>query len=183
MVLGIDIDDTLTNTKDKQIIIWKKYIKENPTDKYTEELPDNINSFNDEYISKFWDENRYELSFNTTFKENVSEILIKLHNEGYKICIITSRPDSKYKDLKNELNNWFKNNKIYTDIIYTDIRNKGIFCKNNNIDILIDDSLHHIEEANNLNVKTIMFNDNKKYKGYQVNNWIDLYETIKILSK
>ncbi|MGN1338422.1 MAG: HAD hydrolase-like protein [Candidatus Coprovivens sp.] len=183
MTLGIDIDDTLTNTKEKQKNIWKKYIKKYPTDKYTEKLPDNINSFNDEYISKFWDENRYELSYTTTFKNNASDILKKLHEEGYKICIITSRPDNKYKNLKKELINWFKENNIYTDKIYTNIRNKGIFCKENNIDILIDDSINHIEEAINNNIKAILFNNKKDYKNYQVNNWNDLYQTIKILSE
>lgn len=182
MKIGIDIDDTLTNTKDLQIEKWKEYITKNPNPNYTSNIPDNINSFDDEYISNFWDTYREYLSFNPTFKENANIITKKLQEEGYELCIITSRPDHKYKNLKDRLKKWFQENDIHINTIYTDIRNKGQFCKDNNISILVDDSLNHIKEANELNVIGILFNNKNNYDGLQTNNWNELYEMIKKIS-
>ena len=183
MKIALDIDDTLTNTREKQIILWKEYIKKHPTKEYTEELPKEINAFDNEYISMFWDENREILSFETTFKEKADIITNQLHKDGHKICIVTSRPEYKYKDLTNRLKNWFKENNIYVDEIYTSIKDKGNFCKENNFDLIIDDSINHITKANELNIKTILFNNNNDYKGNQTNNWLELYKIIKELDK
>ena len=88
MKIAIDIDDTLTNTKDQQIILWKDYIIKNPNKNYTIEIPDNINSFDDEYISKFWDTYREQLSFTSSFKENADIITNKLHKDKYEGRVI-----------------------------------------------------------------------------------------------
>ena len=57
------------------------------------------------------------------------------------------------------------------------------FCKENNFDLIIDDSINHITKANELNIKTILFNNNNDYKGNQTNNWLELYKIIKELDK
>lgn len=178
MTLGIDIDDTLTNTRDIQVIYWKEYVNTYPKEGYTEEIPNTINDFGDEYVQIFWDLYREKLSFTPTFKDNASNILYKLKEQGFKTCVITSRPDEKYENLKERLNNWFKDNNIPIDILYTNVRNKGLFCKENNIDILIDDSMSQINSAKENNVKAILFNNIPNYNGLQTDNWIDLYNII-----
>lgn len=178
MRIGIDIDDTLVNTKEKQLIYWKDYVTKNPKEGYTEEIPNTINDFGDEYVQIFWDTYREQLSFSPTFKENASLILHKLKDNNFTLCVITSRPDAKYKDLKIRLKNWFNANDIPIDIIYTDVRNKGLFCKENNIDILLDDSLNQIKSAKENNVKTILFNNIPTYKELQTDNWLDLYNIL-----
>ena len=72
-----------------------------------------------------------------------------------------------------------KSKNIPIDIYYTDVRNKGLFCYENNIDLLIDDTLNHIKEANKLGIKTILFNTDKEYTGNKTTNWKELYEIIK----
>jgi len=146
MRIGIDIDDTLVNTKEKQLIYWKDYVTKNPKEGYTEEIPNTINDFGDEYVQIFWDTYREQLSFSPTFKENASLILHKLKDNNFTLCVITSRPDAKYKDLKIRLKNWFNANDIPIDIIYTDVRNKGLFCKENNIDMKLRSCVNDFEE-------------------------------------
>lgn len=180
MKIGIDIDDTLTNTKENQIKLWKEYYNNKPKVGFSEQLPPDINEFDvDEYISIFWDTYRNELSFNSTFKENTSTIINQLIKDGHQLCIITSRPDYKYDDLKGKLRKIFKENNINIETLYTDIRDKGIFCKENNIDLLIDDSLKHVTNTISLGKKAILFNNIPSYKGLQTDNWIDLYNIIK----
>lgn len=181
MVIGIDIDDTLTNTKELQIKYWKEYYNHNKKDGYSEKLPKHINDWGDKYIETFWDTYRESLSFDCSFKKNTSETINKLKNKGHTLCIVTSRPDSKYQNLKKRINKWFLENKINIDIIHTSIIDKGKFCKENNIDLLIDNDINHIVNANNYKVKTILFNKDKNYKGLQTTDWKELYNIIKTL--
>ncbi len=179
MKIGIDIDDTLTNTKDIQLLYWQEYVTNHPKKGYDTNLPSTINDFGDEYVQNFWDTYREELSFYSSFKENASLVLNNLKKAGHKLCIITSRPDEKYQNLHQRLKEWFAENNIPIDIIYTNIRDKESFCKDNNIDLFIDDDLKHIIKANSYNIKTILFNQNNKYDGLQSTNWLEIENIIK----
>lgn len=178
MRIGIDIDDTLTNTIELQKSYWKEYHHNNPNPDYTDEIPKNINTFGFKYIEDYWDQYREQL-FYPTFKENASLITNKLKEDGHELCVITSRPDYKYKDLHKRLEIWFKENNIPIDIIYTNIKNKGHYCKKKNIDLLIDNDIAQIEEANKYHVKCIMFNNIDSYKGLKTTSWLELYDIIK----
>lgn len=180
MKIAIDIDDTLTNTREKQQECWINFVKTHKTDKYTEEIPENINRFGEAYIDLFWDESRNEL-FNPGFKENADKVTKKLKEDGHIIYILTSRPDKKYKNLKNMLQDMFNNANISYDYIITDIKEKGLYIKNNNIDILIDDDINHINDAINYQRYGILFNDKKDYNGYICNDWLKLYDIINMI--
>ena len=177
MNIGIDIDDTLTNTKELQTIYWKEYITNHPNNDYTEELPTNINQFGIPYIQAFWDTYREELSFIPSFKENASKCLKMLKEAGFNIYIVTSRQKHRYNDLENRIIKQFKENNIYFDYIITDSLDKGKTLKDNNIDILIDDSIEHIESAYKYNKIGIHFSNNSPYK-YHTNNWLELYNIL-----
>lgn len=178
MKIGIDIDDTLVNTKEKQLIYWKEYVNNNPKDGYTEELPSTINYFDDNYINIFWDTYRKHLAFEPTFKDNVSEVLHKLKDENHTLCIVTARREINCPNIKYKIKEWFKTNDIPIDIIYTDVDNKGKFCYDNNIDLFIDDDIKNITDANEHNIKTIMINNNSNYSGLQTDNWLEIYKII-----
>jgi hypothetical protein len=178
MKIGIDIDDTLTNTVELQKSYWQEYVKNHPNKDYNEEIPKNINTFGYKYIEDYWDLYREPL-FYPSFKENASLVTNKLDNDGYELCVITSRPDYKYKDLHKRLEEWFKQNNIPIKTIYTNIKNKGHYCKKKNIDLLIDNDIAQINEANKYKVKAIMFNNLDEYKGLKTTDWLELYEIIK----
>ena len=180
MRIGIDIDETLVDTMKLIKVYWQDYIKKYPCSRYNSTIPDNIYSgYDDNYITTFWDLYREDLKY-PPIRKNAVKVLKELKKDN-ELCIITSREKNKYKDLVKNLDKWLKENNIEVDYIYTDIRNKGIFSKENNIDLLIDDSIEHIKEADNLGVKTIMFNSKKHDVKKQTDNWLDLYEIIKEL--
>lgn len=184
MKIAIDIDDTLTNTKDNQIKLWKEYITNNPNPNYTEELPYNINEFDaGEYISIFWDTYREQLSFASTYKQDASTIIDKLKKDGHELCIVTSRPDSRYKNLKERITKSLKENEIHIDTIHTDARDKGSYCNEHNFDLLIDDNIKQIKSAKSHGLQAILFNEDKTYNGLQTTTWKELYNIIKELNK
>ncbi len=179
MKIGIDIDDTLVNTKEVQIKVWQRYIKEYPKEGYSKDLPADINGWDDPYIQDFWDIYREELTFSPKFKANASKIIKKLNNDGHELCIITSRPDNKYKDLKGQTREWFKQNDIAINTLYTNIRDKASILVEKDIDLIVDDDIKHITKALELGKKAILFNHNKDFNGLQTTNWLDLYDKIK----
>ncbi len=183
MKIGIDVDDTLTNTKEQQLKYWKEYYNNNPRPGYSTVLPKTINDFEDAYVQEFWDAYRLKLNFDCSVKEGVSLYTKKLKEDGHTLCIVTSRPDEKYDNLQKLMHDWIDKNNITIDIVYTDVRDKGTFCKENNFDLLIDDDIKHIKKATELNVKAILFNDNPDYDGLKTTSWQELYELISTLNK
>ena len=183
MKIAIDIDDTLTNTKDNQTKLWKEYIKKYPNPNYNEELPYNINEFDaGEYISDFWDLNREKLSFESTYKKDVTEIIDKLKEDGHELAIVTSRPDERYTNLKERIAKAIKENNIHIETIHTNARDKGSYCKEHHFDLLIDDNINQINSATKHGLKAILFNENKEYTGLQTTTWKELYNIIKELN-
>ena len=184
MKIAIDIDDTLTNTKDNQIKLWKEYTKNNPNSKYTEQLPNDINEFDvGEYITTFWNTYREQLSFESTYKKDTSIIIDKLKKDGHELCIVTSRPDDRYTNLKERISKALKENNINIDTIHTNARDKGSYCKEHNFNLLIDDNIKQIESAKAHGLQAILFNKDKSYKGLQTTTWKELYNIIKELNK
>lgn len=181
MKIAVDIDDTLTNTRKEQIILWKEYYNNNPKEGYSESLPKKINEWGDDYIQAFWDINREHLSFNSSYKEDIQEIVDKLKEDGHQVCIVTSRRRNKYTNLEEKIKKALKENNIHIDKIYTDAYDKGSFCKEHGFDLLIDDDIKHILSAQNHGLKAILFNENKEYTGLQTTTWKDLYNIIKTL--
>ena len=173
------MDDTLTNTKEMQIILWKKYVENNPNDEFSTVLPNNINSFGIRYIDEFWDTYREQLSFESSFKDNVSDILHKLLNDGHELSILSSRPDNKYKNLKERMMTQFKEYDIPIKTIYTNVQDKGLFLEELGIDMLIDDIVEHCLNALKHNKKAILFNSDINYDGIQTTDWIEVYQLIK----
>lgn len=163
MVIGLDIDDTICNTKDLQRIYWKEYYNSNPNLEYSEELPKEVNYFGIPYINDFWDLYRGNL-FTPDIKDDCLVIIDKLINLGFTFVIVTSRPKENYDNLDKSLSDWLNRENIHVSKIYSDVRNKGEFCKNNNIDLLIDDDIRHINSANELGVKTIHFDGDMTWK-------------------
>lgn len=178
MRIGIDIDDTLTDTISIQKKYWAQYVKDNPSNIYNSILPSNINTFGDPYIDKFWDTYRSQLYLEAPFKDGAAEITEHLKKLGHELVIVTSRQKSKYINLENYLQEFLKRGNINISTIYTDVLDKGKFMDVHDIDILIDDDINHCKSAIVHGKKAILFNKNKDYEGIQVDNWYDIPENL-----
>jgi len=184
MIIGFDIDDTLTNTYD----IVRKYIYK--YDKYYSNNNHLINNFdgiikglvNDEITTKFFLDYSHEMASSMPIKEYARKVLNKLHKEGFKIYFITARSDRFYKNAQEFCEQYLKNNNIYYDKLITGQANKLEACIREKIDIMIDDGIHHCEWLNNNGIKTILFNsksnENDKTNIKRVYNWKELYNCI-----
>ena len=80
-----------------------------------------------------------------------------------------------------------KSNKInYTRIIFNSF-DKAKICKENNIDVMIDDSVRYCIEIEKENIKSILYtsivNKSINVKIPRVNNWFELKKMVDVIKK
>src|SRR5574344_226256 len=185
MRIGIDIDDTITNTE--QLLMKKAF----EYDKTYKDVKGYKDPYDTSYTKRFyWNEKDvkdfhikyYEYVYlNVDIKEDAKEYINKLHDEGYEIYIVTAR-DKEYIDNPYMLSkNYLDNNGVKYDKLVTDSGNKGIVCNNYGIDILIDDNAGNCIDAISCGVKALIYDTpyTRQFMSLKrVHNWKEVYDTI-----
>ena len=162
MRIGVDVDGVLTNIEKYQLHYGKKYFK----NMKEEDL--NLNEYDVEQIfncshkerNKFWTKYIFDYCIHEEMRRDASLVLNALHDEGDEIFIITGRVHTKEKGFvgflfRRMLYNWLKKNNIpYKKIIYCEEKGSEVdkleACKENNIDIMIDDKKENIVELSKI---------------------------------
>lgn len=179
MKLGIDIDDVLVDTSKMMLESISKIDNNGDIINHIEEImrgeiPDNI-------VSKFVDNNIADIIEKVQVKPNAKEVLDKIRQNN-EIIFVTSRGDERFKGSEDITLNYLKRNDIKYDGIIFNAYDKAKVCKENNINVLVDDSVKLCEEAEKAGVKSIIFtsivNKNKKTNIKRVNNWLELEKII-----
>ena len=183
MRIGIDIDDTMTDTFDYLMPyiseffgVSLEYLKNNNIsyNTFTEKMKERQLEFARGYYDR--------VIPNTPFKDNVSDYIRKIKELGNEIIIITARNNKLYRDEYKTTIEELKNNDILYDKLICDF-NKDKVCKQEKIDLFIDDSIFNCNKVCSLGIKTIVFNSKINIdiptKLPRVNDWDELYEIIK----
>ncbi len=179
MRIGIDIDDVLVDTSKlmKEYII--KFDNNGDIADHMEEIMrgDIPNSI----ISRFIDNNIINIIDQVQIKPNAKEALERL-NKNNKIVFVTSRGEERFKGSENITLNYLKRNNIKYDGIIFNAFDKAKICKDNNIDVLVDDSVKLCEEAEKEGIRSIVFtsivNKDRKTNVKRVDNWLELEKII-----
>ncbi len=203
MKIAIDIDDCISNTTEVDFATcWEYNKKLNPNDnkKYVNDYHNapTIFGFTKQQNTDFYMYQREMCVSQDLIKPKVfsDKIINKLYKNGHDIIILSKREDKHWGDALVEAKKWLKKYGInYTQCV-VNCGNKGVFCKKNDIDLLIDDNLKWIKQCNDKGIKTITFNNNYNLKYYPKNLrnyknnlnqyascWIEVLEIIKTLSK
>lgn len=184
MRIGIDIDDTITNSWD---VLAKEYAK--IFDVPETILIDSIPYYNNIIKTKYTLEEYFEkvipindiLVPNLPLKENVKEVIDKLYELGHIVFFITARGKENtdaYKTTKEYLD---KHNIRYEKLILG-IKSKAEACIDESIDLMIDDSIKHCKAVSAAGIEVLMFETkyNKEYIEFKhIKNWNEIYEYIK----
>lgn len=185
MRIGIDVDDTLANTKELIIEYAIEYDKKHFRNEgiIHPEIYDLSGMFNwtKEEKKQFINDCMEEIASKVTIKDNAKEVLQKLKKEGHEIYIITYRTLKRYKDPYKTTEEWLIKNNIPYDKLIANSGPKGIVCKKNAIQLLIDDNLTHCYDVLNYNIKSFVFDSeyNKESDLPRVYTWNDIYEKLK----
>ena len=194
MNIGIDIDNTITEIKEENNAAYEYAIKLGKNIKNADNPFEDIKKNGDTYKKKFqfsYDELKYflkniqeEITNNAKPRDNAVEIINRLRKEGHKIFIITAR-DSEFHDDPYLLSkNWLDKNNIEYDKIIVNAREKGTVCKNENVDLFIDDQLNNCLDVLTKGIKVIRISDeiSKNKDIIDLKNWNEIYDYIGILT-
>lgn len=189
MRIGIDMDDTITDTWNymledvsKEFNIELSMLKEKKN-AYAKLLTDDFGISLDEYYQKMRPVYQRHV-LNLPLQKEADKYINKLHDEGNEIYFITARETLFYNDPYGLSKEYLTKNNIYFDKLITDAKNKEKTCEEYNIDILIDDRYTTIEKVINNGKKAIIFdtNWNRNYnKSPRAHNWQEVYNYIKSL--
>lgn len=195
MRLGIDLDDCVVNTFEVDLATCYLFNKENGLLKKTFYKPSsshapntfNMNSKDD---NDFFMKQRKEIIEKDILKPKfmAKDIINKLYEENYEIYFLTGRQDKYWGDACKESAKWLNKYGFKFHEVISNCYNKGQLCLINGIDVLIDDNINYISQANSFNIKTITFWScfNKNYKD-NLNSfascWPEVYDKIKVLEK
>ena len=181
MNIGIDLDNTLVNTHKKML----DYIY---SDEKKEELLNNIDSLTsgntkNEMVKYFYKKYAIKIFENAELMDGAKDALNYLVQNNYKIVFITLRGDkgSMFSGSETTTIEYLKKHNIpYSKVIFNS-KNKAIVCKEEKIDIMLDDSLRVISNINKTKTEAILFNSNNKpnYGCKQVTSWQEFIELLK----
>ena len=192
MIIGVDIDETLTEVQNKINIAAYEYAKSLGKNLNTcGDLDESINNDAKFYIKKFKFSDKELEWFLRNIQEDITnkaeprngavDAIKKLREEGHKIYIVTARSEKYHNDPYLLSKNWLDRNNVEYDKLIINAVNKSEICKKENIDLFIDDQLSNCIKISNKGVSCIRITEDKtKYDNIKnFNNWNDIYEFIR----
>lgn len=195
MNIGIDIDDTIVNTSEMLVAYAQRYDVE--VLGRTGSLKNDKAYFFSNTMFE-WTEDEYDIFMrkyidyifeNATSKPLVKEVFDRLVEEGHKIIIITARDKEIYrcKDAYKTSENLFIKNNIKYDKLLVACHDKVPECKENEIDIFIDDRFDTCKKVSGSGITTFVMNaahNNYLNTGNmrRVYSWEEIYYQIKKLA-
>ncbi len=179
---GIDIDDVIFKSSD---VLKDALVKCEDKDILEHKLDIMRGDILNKKIGDFLKKNVIPIIKVAKPMENASEIIKKIRKQSNKIIIITARGDLKFPGSEEITLNLLKKYEIeYDDIIFNS-DDKVKACKDNDIDIFVDDSPKHcLSVSEDLGIPVIGFlSDINREEMIQrkircVESWDELYEIL-----
>ena len=194
MNIGIDLDGVLTNYRQFAIEKGQEYCKKNGKEKLLNPEAYYINdmyNWNKETELDFWSKNIFLYAENNPVILGAPENIKKLKEDGNTIFIITARifasPDTECSDeikekMRKTVKNWLYKNIIEYDYLVFSRENKTKDIKENNIDIMVEDSPNNLKQLSKLTKMICVdwpYNKNIEDDNiYRCYNWNEIYEKI-----
>ena len=182
MKIGIDIDDTICDTWQCVIPYISKYY--NIDISYLNNLnklyEDAVNISLNEYC--IFAKKYYGLIIpSVPLKKDVNKVLNKFKELGYEIIFITARSTLGFDDPYKISYDYLIKNNVPFDKLIVGEKDKGKVCKDEHIDIFIDDSVDNCKNVSSYGIKVLLFEtiSNKDIKEFtKVKNWKQIEKII-----
>lgn len=191
MRIGLDIDNVITDLDKKML---DEFLKEDRNKRNKGIINPNGNWIKDFFdwsiseVNDFFNINMEKFALDLEPRKDVKYYTDKLLNDGHRLYLISHRVYPHYIHPYKTTTKWLKNNNInYTKLILSTDTDKTKECKENNIDIMFDDSRINCRQLqeNNVNCYLMATKYNKRnLAGLKlVNDWKEIYEVINKMQK
>ena len=188
MKIGIDIDNVISNFNDE---LLKEYLKHDKELRNTGIINENVFirygmfDWTEKEETEFYKNNIERIATKLKPLNRASETIKKLKEDGNEIIIISGRNNGEYNNPYKLTEEWLaKYNIVYDKLILTNAYNKeekANVCKENNIDIMIEDSTQTAINIEKVGTKVLFMNTryNKNNENLEkVSNWKEIYAKI-----
>lgn len=194
MRIGIDIDNCIANFDDTLLKEYLKHDKELRNIGIINENPEYLRKgmfdWTDEEEKSFYNANIEKFAKKLKPLEDASYYIKKLKEDGNEIYIITGRNNGEYTNPYRLTEEWLEQYNIFYDkLIFTDTHDKhekSEVCIENNVDLMIEDSVRISLDLidNGIKVYTMNTRYNQTEQNLErVSKWEEIYEKISKLSK
>lgn len=192
MKIGIDIDDTISDTYEVTFAYAQKFTIEDLGKSakikdldnvyhhfYTRELY----SWSKEEEDSFWLKYYYKIIREVKPYTFAVETIDQLKKDGHEIIIITARWPEPNFSVKDATLDWLKENNIKYDDIVFNASDKGKVALEKKLDLFIDDSFKNCQDVANAGIKTFIMHTRtnkclEDEKVTRVYSWPDIYNRI-----
>ena len=190
MRIGIDIDNVISNFDD---VLLKEYLKHDKELRGTGIIHNahyyitkGMFDWTKEENDDFYCSNIERIAKSLKPLNNAKQIIDKLKQEGNEIYIISSRDNGEYTNPREMTVEWLEKYDIkYDKLILTDKYEKGRGCKENQIDIMIEDTIKNCEDIEGNGVKCLIMDtryNKEDIRFKRVKNWKEIYSRISEMS-
>ena len=193
MNIGIDIDDTISETFETILPYAQKYTIEDLKKESKVNLTGNfgdhfyivyVNGWNEQEAVAFWEKYYAQILKEVNIKKFAAEVISKLRQEGHKVYIITARWDMPKENVEEITRNWLQENNVEYDGLFLNASDKLSIAKENNIDIFIDDSFKNCKKVTDgSDIKVYMMDSraNEQMNDERIQrvfSWPEIYDLI-----
>ena len=185
MKIAIDIDDTIT--KVDRVTPSQQYITQNHLP-FQLVNPDahairDIFDWTQEDVMRFIWSGGGQIFTEAPARQGAKEVIEELCAQGHRITILTARSGDWFPDPIALSRKQLERNQIPYDELVADVYEKGKYCVENDIEVLIEDNFEICKLAQELGVKAIMFLDKHNIDHqdeieYTVSDWAQVAHTI-----
>ena len=198
MNIGIDIDDTISNTHDVLFSYAQRYtvvdLKKEIQPPKEKNLSGNgfckrFHNWTDEEEYNFWTKYYAEIIEQLSAKKFAKEVIKRIRDNGNKIFLVTARFELPDEDIKKITTEWLEKNGIEYDEIIFNARDKLKVVQENQIKIMLDDAIPNCKQIAENGIDAILMdsmeNKNQELQGViRVYSWIHAEQEInKILNR
>ena len=192
MNIGLDIDNVIT-AFDNDIL--KEFLLEDKNKRNTgiinkkaRHINHGMFDWSQDEVDEFYNNNMERIAKDLKPRRNCKRYMDKLLQDGHKLILISHRAYPHYQNPEKTTLDWLKKNNInYTKLILSNAPDKTKECKENNIDIMVDDRAGQCKKmrANGVNCMLMFTKYNRKEKEDLpfATSWENLYEEITKLCK
>lgn len=167
MIIGIDIDDTITCTTP----VIKEYLqKEYPGYDDYKELPKR------EYL-RFLKKNMKKMRGEYKLKEGVKEAFDYFNKHDFQIIIITARNNKYYHESILDTIKYLEDHGLVYDKIFFNKPKKGKIAFREHVDFFIDDKESVLDGVSKYGIQCLCMRDSSNYPSFH--NWYEIIEYIK----
>ena len=193
MKIGIDIDNVISNFNDE---LLKEYLKHDKELRNTGIINKDVFirygmfDWTEKEETEFYKNSIERIAIKLKPIHRATETIKKLKEDGNEIIIISRGNNGEYNNPYKLTEEWLaKYNIVYDKLILTNAYNKeekANVCKENNIDIMIEDSTQTAVNIEKVGTKVLFMNTryNKNNENFEkVSNWKEIYSKISKLYK